>query len=204
MPETLSIFGNRRLDAPQNGAVIPLHKPDAEEQFFFLSAGIIMSIPMTVLAEQLSTGLAIVNLSTFYAMVLSIAVIAPLIEEFAKAYPLFYRHGETERSIVTLGFLTGLGFGLVEFFLYVFVLSAPILLRLPELVFHATNTAIVAYGVAIKKPLPFYLMAVFLHFLINFLGLFDLFWFLGFAIAIPASYFLALQLYNKSREVIVI
>ena len=50
-------------------------------------------------------------------------MIAPFIEELAKVFPLFYRHGETERSIVMLGILIGLGFGITEFVLYVAVLG---------------------------------------------------------------------------------
>lgn len=185
-----------------NKIVIPLHKPDVNEKLFFFLSGIIMSIPLTLLAEQLSDSLVSV-LPELDAAILAIAIIAPLIEEFAKAYPLFYRHGETERSIVTLGFLAGLGFGVVEFLLYVLVYSAPVVVRLPELFFHATNTSITAYGIATKNPLPFYLVAVALHALINFSALFGPYWFIGLIIAISASYLLSWSLYQKSREAIV-
>jgi len=184
-----------------NKIVITLHRPGFREKFFFFTSGIIMSVPLTLLAEELSGSL--VNLPELYAAILSIAVIAPFIEEFAKAYPLFYRHGETEKSIVTLGFLVGLGFGVVEFMLYIFVYSAPVVIRLPEMFFHATNTSITAYGIATKKPLTFYLVAVALHSLINFSALSDQFWFIGLAVALPTSYFLFWTLYRKSREVIV-
>ena len=36
-------------------------------------------------------------------------VLAPFIEELAKVFPLFYRHGETQRSLVTLGLLDWVG-----------------------------------------------------------------------------------------------
>ena len=42
-------------------------------------------------------------------------VLVPFVKELAKVYPLFYMHGEIERSLVTLGLLTGLGFGEAEF-----------------------------------------------------------------------------------------
>src|SRR5512136_1070509 len=138
------------------------------EQFFFFTSGIVMSIPLTILAEQLSDSLVSISVPELYATLLSLAVIAPFIEEFAKAYPLFYRHGETQRSILLLGFLTGLGFGILEFFLYVFIYSQPVLTRLPVIFFHATNTSITAYGIAVKKPVKFYLLAFALHSLINF------------------------------------
>ncbi len=163
-----------------------------------------MSVPLTVLAEQLSNSLVSISMSQLYALLFSVALIAPFVEEFAKAYPLFYRHGETERSIISLGFLSGLGFGLVEFFLYVLLFSVPVLVRLPGLLFHASNTSITAYGIAVKKPFQFYMVAVILHSLINFFAVFDAFWFLGMFIAVPTSYLLSWQLYNKAEEKIVI
>jgi len=39
-----------------------------------------------------------------FSVALLIVILAPFIEELAKVFPLFYRHGETERSLVTLGF----------------------------------------------------------------------------------------------------
>jgi len=53
---------------------------------------------------------------TAFSVALLIVILAPFIEELAKVFPLFYRHGETERSLVTLGLLIGLGFGVAEFF----------------------------------------------------------------------------------------
>jgi RsiW-degrading membrane proteinase PrsW (M82 family) len=192
------------IEPQANEVTITLHRPSMREQFFFFTSGIVMSIPLTILAEQLSDSLVGIRVPELYATLLSLAILAPFIEEFAKAYPLFYRHGETERSILTLGFLAGLGFGLIEFFLYVFVYSVPVLIRLPVMIFHATNTSITAYGIAVKRPLRFYLTAVTLHSLINFFAVFDLIWFVGIAVALPTSYFLSWQLYNKTREIIVI
>ncbi len=59
---------------PQNNKVIiPLHRPGVREQFFFFLSGIIMSIPLTLLAEQLSSSLVSINLPELYALILSIA-----------------------------------------------------------------------------------------------------------------------------------
>jgi hypothetical protein len=57
---------------------------------------------------------------------LPVVVGASFVEELAKVFPLFYRHGETEPSLVTLGLLTGLSFGEAEFVEYVFLTGAPV------------------------------------------------------------------------------
>ena len=176
------------------------HRPGSREKLFFFTSGAIISIPFTLLVESLSDSLLSIRLPVFYATVFSAAILAPLIEEFAKAYPLFYRHGETEKSIFTLGFLVGLGFGLVEFLLYIFVYAAPILLRLPAIFFHATNTSITAFGIATKRTVRFYLIAVLLHFLNNFSAQFGLFWFIGGVAALAASYLLSWRLHFRTAE----
>jgi RsiW-degrading membrane proteinase PrsW (M82 family) len=81
---------------------------------------------------------------------------------------LFYRHGETERSLLDLGILVGLGFGVTEFALYVFTLGVPFISRVSGVIFHASSTGITAYGIAKKKPVPFYLVAVAFHLANNF------------------------------------
>lgn len=192
------------LTEPRNHAVIPFHKPSIREMLFFFISGIVMSIPQTLLAEQLSFSLVSISLSNLLSSILSIAILAPFIEEFSKAYPLFYRHGETERSIFNLGFLTGLGFGVAEFLTYMFVYMSPILVRLPILLFHATNTSITAYGIATKKPLTFYLLAVVLHFLVNFSSLLESTWSIGLAVALPSSYLLSWYLHGQTGEKIVV
>jgi len=176
------------------------HRPRLREKLFFLISGVIISIPFTLLVERLSGYFLSIRLPEFYASMFSAAILVPLIEEFAKAYPLFYRHSETEKSILTLGFLVGLGFGLAEFLLYIFVYAAPILIRVPAIFFHATNTSIVAYGIAKKRTLRFYLVAAFLHFMNNFSAQFGLFWFIGGVAATAASYFLSWRLYRRTSE----
>jgi hypothetical protein len=62
---------------------------------------------------------------------------------------------------MNLAFLVGLGFGLTELFEYVLILNVSVIVRLPFLFFHAFTTSILAYGVANKKPIAFYVLAVF-------------------------------------------
>jgi RsiW-degrading membrane proteinase PrsW (M82 family) len=178
--------------------VIEPHRPDLEEKLFFLLSGIIVSIPITLLFETIPNNFLKV-LPPFIATVLSVVILAPFIEEFAKAYPLFYRHGETERSIFILGFLVGLGFGITEFVLYVFVLGIPVFVRLPGILFHAASASIIAYGIAKKQPMKFYLIAVGLHFLNNFSAILtsgDI----GVFVANISAYYLSWRFYNNTSE----
>lgn len=191
-----------------NTTIIPLHRPNLRERIFFFTSGVITSVPLTLFVGTFTDSLC-VALPIFYATLCSTAIFAPFIEEFAKAYPLFYRHGETEKSIFTLGFLVGLGFGLSEFLLYVIVLEAPILVRLPRIFFHAASTSITAYGIATKRSVMFYLIAVILHFSNNFSALFGLssnnFFAqlsarIGIVAALAITLFLSSQLYYKTSE----
>jgi hypothetical protein len=70
-----------------------------------------------------------------------------------------------------LGLLIGLGFGVAEFFEYVFLVGVPPVARIPGIVFHASSATITAYGIAKKNPLPYYLVAVSLHIVNNFFAL---------------------------------
>jgi len=141
---------------------IHLHRPNLNELMFFLLSGAILSVPLTLFISQYASTL-IGGFSVFAATLISVAVFAPVIEEFSKVFPLLYRHGETQRSIFHLALMVGLGFGIVEFLTYVAIGVNPII-RIPGLLFHPASTAIAAYGVAIKNPVPYYLAAVVLHF----------------------------------------
>lgn len=139
----------------------------------------------------------------FLPLLVSAVMIAPFIEELAKVFPLFYRHGETERSIVLLGILTGLGFGITEFALYVAIIGVDPLVRLPGIVFHASSAAITAYGIAKKKPLPFYLIAVGLHVLNNFAAVVYADFFLAIFVqllVVIVAYYLAWHFYHKAAK----
>jgi len=147
------------MSTTERSCTIPLHKPNLKEKLFFFSSGIIVSIPLASFFESLFAS----PFAPGFVPVLTVAVLAPIIEEFGKAYPLFYRHGETKKSIMTLGFLVGLGFGIIEFLEYVLILHVPFIIRLPGIFFHASSTSIIGYGIANKKPAVFYLVAVALH-----------------------------------------
>ena len=179
--------------------VIPVHKPKSAELLFFLSCGIIISIPMTILTASLADSL-LAGLDMFLAVVLSTAVFAPFIEEFSKIFPLYYRHGETQRSIVQLAIMVGLGFAIVELLEYVFLLGTPVVYRLPGLFFHPSSTAIAAYGIATKRPLVFYFFAVSLHFANNFLAIVNPFPFSASIFIVGLTVWLAWRFYSKTAE----
>ena len=185
-------------------ATIPVHKPDLKEKLFFLLSGLLVSVPFTLFFSDFSNSLC-VAMPLFFAQVCSTVIFAPFIEEVAKVFPLFYRHGETERSILDLGILVGLGFGVTEFALYVFALGAPLLSRIPGVIFHASSTCITAYGIAKKKPLPFYLISVALHLANNLLALFsNSFSYIPGLLILVTAYLLAWRLYRQTSETIVV
>lgn len=196
----------------ENKTIIPLHRPKLREKFFFFASGIVTSVPLTLFVGTFTDSLCVV-VPIFYSTLCSAVIFAPFIEEFAKAYPLFYRHGETERSTFTLGLLVGLGFGVAEFLLYVTALGAPIFAAWPSLFFHAASTSITAYGIATKRPVRFYLIAVVLHFSNNFSALLGLHlsnnFFaqistrIGTLSALATTLFLSWYLYEKTSERIV-
>ena len=146
-----------------------------------------------------------VAMPLLFAQVCSLVIFAPFIEEFAKVFPLLYRHGETERSISDLGILVGLGFGVTEFILYVFTLGTPFISRVPGVIFHASSASITAYGIAKKKPIPFYLIAVAFHLANNFFALFsNSFWYIAGLPVLITTYLLAWYLYRRTSETIVV
>jgi RsiW-degrading membrane proteinase PrsW (M82 family) len=185
-------------------AEISVHKPDIKEKIFFFLSGVLVSVPFTLFFSDFTDTLC-VALPMLFAEVCSTVIFAPFIEEFAKVFPLFYRHGETERSIVNLAILTGLGFGVTEFALYVFVLDVPFIARVPGIIFHASSAGITAYGIAKKKPVLFYFTAVSLHLANNLLALIGttLSVIPGLAVLI-VTYLLAWRLYNRTSEAIVV
>ncbi|MDD1775161.1 MAG: PrsW family intramembrane metalloprotease [Methanobacterium sp.] len=173
------------------------HKLGWREKIFFLISGIVVSIPITIFLSALSRGLYDF-LPLFYTQVISIVLFAPFIEEFSKAYPLFYRYSLSERSIVILGFLVGLGFGITEFLLYVFVYGAPFYVRLPAVIFHAASTSLVAYGIARNKAVQYYLLAVFLHLGANLMAVIDQV--IPVIVITVFTYFLSWITYRKTTD----
>jgi hypothetical protein len=185
-------------------AEIAIHKPGVKEKIFFFISGVLVSVPFTLFFSDFTNSLC-VALPMLFAEVCSTVIFAPFIEEFAKVFPLFYRHGETERSIVTLAILTGLGFGVTEFVLYVFVLDVFFIARVPGIIFHASSACITAYGIAKKKFVLFYLIAVSLHLANNLFALAGSFISIipGLAVLIT-TYLLAWRLYNRTSETVVV
>jgi len=179
--------------------IIPLHCPRFQEMLFFFLSGMVVSVPITLYTGTLTNQLCL-YVPLFYAQICSVAIFTPLVEEFAKAYPLIYRHGETERSILTLGFLVGLGFGLSEFLVYTAQRGVPIPIRLPGVFFHAASTSITSFGIAKKRVLPYYSVSVALHFLNNFMALLGFLWYFGVIGSSIISYLIALRLYNKTSR----
>ncbi|MBT0160617.1 PrsW family intramembrane metalloprotease [Candidatus Bathyarchaeota archaeon A05DMB-2] len=182
--------------------VIPLHKPNADEKIFFYICGVIISVPLTLFIYQY-TGAILVGLDPSTVALVSAAFFAPFIEEFAKAYPLFYRHGETQRSIFNLALYVGFGFGLVEMLTYVFVLGASPISRLLGLLFHPASTSITAYGIATRRPLHFYMIAVALHFSNDFLALTNPLPFSASIFILGITLLLSWQLHDKTKEKLV-
>jgi RsiW-degrading membrane proteinase PrsW (M82 family) len=182
-----------------NDVSVPVHRPSLKEKLFFLISGVITSVPLTLFVSNFTDSLCVV-LPLTYATICSVALFTPFVEEFAKAYPLFYRHGETVKSLFTLGFLVGLGFGLTEFLLYVIVLRGSVLIRLPGIFFHAASTSITAYGIATKRAWVFYLIAVALHFANNVAAIFDPFWIVVGPVAIAITYLCSWYLYRQTSE----
>jgi RsiW-degrading membrane proteinase PrsW (M82 family) len=180
----------------RNGAISRLSL--TKTSFYFLS-GVVVSIPFTFYTKTIMNRLGVM-IPAFAARTFSTAIFTPFLEELAKAYPLMYRQGETERSIFFHGAIVGLGFGVAEALIYVFMLGAPITIRLPGILFHTLTAPITAYGIARKRPLPPYLLAVTLHFLNNLSAIYDLMWLTtGYPILITA-FTIAWHLYGSSRD----
>ena len=182
----------------QRQCVIPIHSPSKKELAFFFASGILVSIPFATFFESLYP--------TQFSTALLIVVLATFIEELANVFPLFYRHGETERSLVTIGLLIGIGFGIAEFVEYVVFGSVPFIARIPGVIFHASTATLTAYGIAKKNPLPYYIIAVSLHIINNFFAFTaNIFSVFAQLLALIAIYLLAWRYYHRaSKERIVV
>lgn len=95
-----------------------------------------------------------------------------------------------------LGLLSGFGFGLAEFFVYVYS-GVPFLDRLPAVAFHAAGTSIVGYGVYRRETVRYFALAVSLHFLNNLFGSLGLLWLVGGLGATLASYYFAWAFFKR-------
>jgi len=163
-----------------------------ERVFFFLS-GIIVGVPVALFFESIS--------DLYFTSFGAVTIMAPLIEEFAKADPLFFRYERPAKTLMRLGLLSGLGFGLAEFAVYV-SLGTPFLLRIPAIGFHAAGTGIIGYGVSRQKTIQYFFLSVALHFLNNLFAGFGDLWLVGGIGATLASYYLAWRFYRKATNAI--
>ncbi len=180
---------------------IQLHKPSINELLFFLLSGVIVSVPLTLFIEQNLGVPLLTGLSSFDVTLITLAVFAPFVEEFSKVFPLFYRHGETQRSIFNLALCVGLGFGIVEFVTYVASYGPQIIpYRISGLFFHPASTSITAYGIATRRPLPYYLAAVSLHFANNFFAVTTPAALPSSVIVLAITLFASWRLHDKTKE----
>jgi RsiW-degrading membrane proteinase PrsW (M82 family) len=159
----------------------------AERLFFFLT-GTVIGVPVSAFFESVA--------HLWFGHLGVATVVAPIVEEFAKASPVLYRYERSPRSLMILGFLSGLGFGVAEFLMYI-VMGVPPLIRLPAIGFHAAGTLIIAYGVSRRQTLKYYSLAVALHFLNNFFAALGLLWLIGGLGATVASYIIAYRLFRR-------
>ena len=81
-----------------------------------------------------------------------------------------------------------------------FLLGVNPIVRLPGLFFHPASTSITAYGIATKRPLPFYLAAVTLHFSNNFLAVINPFAVQGSILIVAITVFTSWRLHNRTKE----
>ncbi len=167
-------------------------KPSLGEKSFFLVSGIIVGVPVALFFESVShlwfTSLGVATL------------VAPFVEEFAKGNALFFRYEKSGRSLMLLGLLSGLGFGIAEFIVYV-VGGVPFFVRLPAIAFHAAGTSIIGYGISKHSQVRFYLLPVGLHVLNNFFASLGWIWLVGGLGATIASYSVAWMLWKRSAPV---
>jgi RsiW-degrading membrane proteinase PrsW (M82 family) len=185
-----------------NKKTIKIHRPDLNEKVFFFGMGITISVPLTLFVYQY-TDILLIGFDPFLIAFFSRVIFAPFVEEFAKAYPLFYRHGETEKAIFDLSLTVGLGFGIVEFLTYIIVLKVPLIFRIPGILFHPASTAIIGYGIAKKRPLPYYLIAVTLHLINNFVSLTNPDPVIGSVLVVSITVFVAWYLRKDVKNILI-
>ena len=78
----------------------------------FLLQGLIVSVAVTESLETLARDYVAATIPGEIGYIILINIFAPLMEVFTKIFALLNRHAE----IIKLGFLSGQGFGIAEFF----------------------------------------------------------------------------------------
>lgn len=195
------IFSSRRIQGLELG----------KKAFFFLS-GVLISISFTLHVRKFVDPL-LYKIPLFKGQgwkllpIFRMAILTPFLEEFAKAYPIIYRRDHNERSLVTLGSLVGLGFGIAESIMYISGNKVSINVRLLPTLFHAASTAIAAYGLVKDRPIRSYLTAVTLHSLNNLfvvlarLGILRLPWVFSIYPVLLATFSIAFYLHRKTSPI---
>lgn len=163
----------------------------------FFIQGLIGSAILTLIFESLARSFLVDFFRTEVAGFILLVIVAPIVEEYFKIYPLLRRKNENKASIIIYGFFIGLGFGLSEFFIYVFVANVPFLIRLPGLFFHAASASIAANGIVRGDLMKYYLIAVFLHAMVNFFAELGEVWILGGLGSVIITYILAYYYYKQ-------
>ena len=177
-----------------------VHRPNVREYFYYLLQGLVTSVALTYFFENIARRLVVDFFSTHLAGFVLIVILAPIIEEYFKVYPLFRRHAETARSLIKLGLMSGLGFGISEFIVYVFFAGVPFTIRIPGLLFHAASTSIIASGISKYRFLRFYIIAVILHSVNNFFAELGELWLIGGLITVFTTYILAYREYLSAED----
>ena len=180
--------------------MMEVHKPDTREYLYYFVQGLVISVALTFFFESIARRVVSDFFSTHMAGFLLIVILAPIIEEYFKVYPLFNRHAETARSLIKLGFFSGLGFGVSEFFVYVFFAGAPVIVRLPGLLFHAASTSIAASGFYKNEFPKFYAIAVLLHAVNNFFAELGDIWLIGGLATLLLAYIIAYKEYSSAED----
>jgi len=176
-----------------------------KKAFFFLS-GVLISIPLTLHVRKFVDPL-LYKIPLFKGQGWKLlkpfrkAIFTPFLEEFAKAYPILYRSDDNKRSLVTLGSLVGLGFGIAESIMFISRGEASINGRLLPTLFHAASTAIVAYGIAKDRPKRSFLASVTLHSLHNLFIVLQIPWVISVWPVLLATFSIAVYLHIKTSPI---
>ena len=177
-----------------------VHKPNTREYLSYLTQGLVTSVILTFFFETLARDLVNEYFSTQMAGFVLVVVLAPIIEEYFKVYPLRNRHPETARSLIKLGYITGLGFGISEFIIYVYLANVPALIRLPGLFFHAASASITTTGITKNRFTQYYLVAVILHAINNFFAELGEIWLIGGLATMFLTYIIAYREYITAED----
>jgi len=113
---------------------------------------------------------------------------------------LFRRRAESPETLILFGFLIGLGFGVSEFLIYVFLAKVPVLVRLPGLFFHGASTAIATMGLVKNNISKYYLIAVILHSIVNLFAELGKVYIIGGLGSVILTYILSYNFYRVAED----